>query len=131
MKKIYSILMWYEATLNEKKSKRQENMHGDMPCSFILKIPKMIQNIDLDVYIQDTIFLNWFLIEVFPSQLHNVGYLGSIPGSERSPGEGNSNPLQNSCLENCMDGGTSQATVHGVTKSQIRLNDLAFKGKKT
>ena len=61
----------------------------------------------------------------------NSGYLGSIPGSERSPGEGNSNPLQNSCLENCMDGGTSQATVHGVTKSQIRLNDLAFKGKKT
>ena len=36
----------------------------------------------------------------------NAGDLGSIPGSERSPGEGNGNPLQHSCLENLMDGGT-------------------------
>ena len=43
--------------------------------------------------------------------------LGSIPGLERSPGEGNGNPLQNSCLENPMDRGAWQATVHGVTKS--------------
>ena len=35
----------------------------------------------------------------------NAGDLGSIPGSERSPGEGNGNPLQHSCLENLMDGG--------------------------
>ena len=37
---------------------------------------------------------------------HNVGNLGSIPGLRRSPGEGNANPLQYSCLENPMDGGT-------------------------
>ena len=37
---------------------------------------------------------------------HNVGGLGSIPGSGRFPGEGNGNPLQYSCLENPMDGGT-------------------------
>ena len=37
---------------------------------------------------------------------YNVGDLGSIPGSGRSPGEGNGNPLQYSCLENPMDGGT-------------------------
>ena len=43
----------------------------------------------------------------------NVGDLGSIPGSGRSPGEGNGNPLQYSCLENPMDGGTWWATVHG------------------
>ena len=36
----------------------------------------------------------------------NAGHLGSIPGSGRSPGEGNGNPLQYSCLENSMDGGT-------------------------
>ena len=42
----------------------------------------------------------------------NVGDLGSIPGSGRSPGEGNGNPLQYSCLENPMDGGV-WATVHG------------------
>ena len=46
-----------------------------------------------------------------------AGDLGSIPGSGRSPGEGNSNPLQCSCLENPMDRGTWQGTVHGVTKS--------------
>ena len=44
--------------------------------------------------------------------------LGSIAGSGRSPGEGNSNPLQYSCLENSMDGGAWWAIVHGVTKSQ-------------
>ena len=41
---------------------------------------------------------------------------GSIPGSERSPGEGNGNPLQYSCLKNPMDRGAWQATVHGVAK---------------
>ena len=44
---------------------------------------------------------------------YNVGNPGSIPGSGRSPGEGNGNPLQYSCLENPMDGGAWQATVHG------------------
>ena len=48
---------------------------------------------------------------------YNVGEPGSIPGSKRSPGEGNGNPLQYSCLENPMDGGAQQATVHGVAKS--------------
>ena len=43
----------------------------------------------------------------------NVGGLGSIPGMGRSPGEGNGNPLQYSCLENPMDGEAWWATVHG------------------
>ena len=47
----------------------------------------------------------------------NAGDWGSIPGSGRSPGEGNGNPLQYSCLENSMDRGGWQATVLGVTKS--------------
>ena len=42
----------------------------------------------------------------------NAGDAGLIPGSERSPGIGNGNPLQYSCLENYMDGGAWQATVH-------------------
>ena len=54
----------------------------------------------------------------------NAGDLGSIPGSGRSPGEGNGNPLQYSCLENPMDGGAWWATVHGVAKSQTRLSDF-------
>ena len=47
----------------------------------------------------------------------NAGDPGSIPGLGRSPGEGNGNPLQNSCLENSMDRGAWRATVHGVAKS--------------
>ena len=49
--------------------------------------------------------------------LANAGDLGSIPGWGRSPGGGNGNPLQYSCLENSVDRGTWEATVHGVTKS--------------
>ena len=50
---------------------------------------------------------------------YSAGDPGSIPGSGRSPGEGNGNPLQYSCLENPMDGGAWWASVHGVAKSQI------------
>ena len=53
----------------------------------------------------------------------DAGDLGSIPGSGRSTGEGNGNPLQYSRLENPMDRGASQAMVHGVTMSQARLSD--------
>ena len=48
----------------------------------------------------------------------NAGDPGLIPGLGRSPGEGNGNPLQYSCLENPMDRGAWQAIVHGVAKSQ-------------
>ena len=56
----------------------------------------------------------------------NAGDLGSIPGWGRSPGEGNGNPLQYSCLENPMDEGAWWATVHGVAKSWTRLSDFTF-----
>ena len=56
----------------------------------------------------------------------NAGDLGLIPGLGRSPGEGNGNPLQYSCLENPMDGGAWWATVHGVAKSRTRLSDFTF-----
>ena len=55
---------------------------------------------------------------------YNAGDLGSIPGSGRSPGEGNGNPLQYSCLENPMDQGAWWATIHGVAKSRTRLSDF-------
>ena len=51
----------------------------------------------------------------------NAGDLGSIPGSGRSPGEGNGNPLQYSCLENPMDGGAWWAIVYRVAKSRYLL----------
>ena len=57
----------------------------------------------------------------------NMGDMGSIPRLGRSPGEGNDNLLQYSCLENPMDGGAWWATVHGVAKSQTRLSDFTHK----
>ena len=48
----------------------------------------------------------------------NAGDLSSIPGSGKSPGEGNGYPLQYSCLENSMDRGAWWAIVHGIAKSQ-------------
>ena len=48
----------------------------------------------------------------FPYNTGNTGNLGSTPGSGRAPGVGNGNPVQYSCLENSMDRGTCQATVH-------------------
>ena len=53
----------------------------------------------------------------------NAGDIDWIPGSGRSPGEGDDNPLQYSHLGNPMDRGDWEATVHGLTKSQTRLSD--------
>ena len=54
----------------------------------------------------------------------NAGDPGSIPGSGRSPGEGNGTTLQYCCLENSMDGGAWWATVHGVAKSRTQVSDF-------
>ena len=53
----------------------------------------------------------------------DTGNVGLIPGSGRSPGEGNGNPLQYSCLENSMDREAWWAAVHGVANSRTRLNN--------
>ena len=58
--------------------------------------------------------------------VYNEGHPGSIPGSGRSPRDGNGNPLQYYCLENPVDGGAWWATVHGVAKSQTQLSNFAF-----
>ena len=55
-----------------------------------------------------------------------VGDRGSIPGSGRCLGEGNSNSLQYSCLENSMDRGAWWATVHGITENQTQVSELAL-----
>ena len=57
---------------------------------------------------------------------YNEGDPGSIPGSGRSPGEGNGDPLQYSSLENPMDRRAWWAVVHGVAKSWTRLSDFTF-----
>ena len=62
-----------------------------------------------------------FLVSLVAQRLKasawNAGDPDSVPGSGRSPGEGNGNPLQYSCLENPMEGGAWWATVHGVARS--------------
>ena len=69
---------------------------------------------------------------VFPSASYhkesacNAGDLGLIPGLGRSPGDGNGNPLQYSCLEKSRDRGAWQATVHGVTKSWAQLSNFQY-----
>ena len=60
-----------------------------------------------------------------PANAGDTGDVGSIPGLGRSPGGGNGNLLQNSCLENSMDVGAWQATAHGVSKSRTSLNTHA------
>ena len=59
-----------------------------------------------------------------PASAGDIRDAGLIPGLGRSSEEGNGNPLQYSCLENPMDRGAWWATVHGVTKSQTRLQQL-------
>ena len=60
------------------------------------------------------------VVKIMPA---NAGDAGAIPGLGRSPGEGNSNPLQYSCLGNPMDRGAWWATVHGIAKSWTWLSD--------
>ena len=80
---------------------------------------------------QSMYVLSTFSFYGFPGSLdgkvsaYNAGDLGSIPGSGRSPGEGNGNPLQYSHLENPMDRGAWWATVHGAAKSRTRLSDFS------
>ena len=57
-----------------------------------------------------------------PADAVDVRDTGSIPGLGRSPGEGNGNPLQYSCLGNPVDKGAWQTTVHGVAKSWTQLS---------
>ena len=58
-----------------------------------------------------------------PASAKDARDKSSVPGLGRSPGEGNDNALQYSCLENPMDRGAWQAIVHGVAKSRTQLSD--------
>ena len=62
------------------------------------------------------------MIKNLPANAGDTGDVGLIPGSERSPREGTGYPFQYSCLENPLDRGAWQATVHGVSKSRTQLS---------
>ena len=68
-------------------------------------------------------FPGGLVVKNLPANAGDAGDKGLIPGSGRSPGEENGNPLQYSCLENSVDRGNWQSTVHGAAKSQTRLSD--------
>ena len=76
----------------------------------------------LRLLITHTAFPGGSVVKSPPANSRDTGYSSSIAGSRRSPGEGNGNPLQHSCLENPVDRGPWRVTVHGVTKSQTRLS---------
>ena len=65
------------------------------------------------------------VVKNLPANAGDLRDVGLIPGSGRSPGVGNGNPLQYPCLENPMDRGAWWATVHGVTKNQTLLKGLS------
>ena len=71
-------------------------------------------------------FLHVLYLVISKASACNAGDLGSIPGSGRSPGEGNGNSLQYSCLENPMDEGAWWARIHGVAKCRTKLSDSTF-----
>ena len=113
-------------------------------CFWAFYIPKyLISGLILSMMIALSNFLFYFWVSLYFSQLifdskssislgfpHNsvgkssacnAGDLGLIPGLGRSPGEGNGNPLQYSCLENSMDRGSWQATVHRIARGGHNL----------
>ena len=66
--------------------------------------------------------VSWYVLYLYPggsSGKESTSEPGSIPGSERAPGEGNGYPLQYPCLENSMDRGAWQVTVHGIAESDL------------
>ena len=71
------------------------------------------------------LFLDFLDSSVSEESACSARDLGSIPGFERSPGEGNGNPLQCSCLENPRDGGARWAAISGVAQSRRRLKLLS------
>ena len=65
------------------------------------------------------------VVKNLPANAGDKRDTGSVPEWGRSPGGGNGDPLQYSCLDNPMDGGAWRATVHGVAKSQTQLKRLS------
>ena len=65
------------------------------------------------------------VVKNLPANAGDIRDLGSVPGLGRSLGEGNGKPLQYSCLENPMDRGAWQTTVHRVAKSQTQMKQLS------
>ena len=86
--------------------------------------------LNTDTWISRTGFPAGMVVKNPPVNAGDARDAGWIPGSGRSPGDGNGNPLQYSYLENSMDRGAWWVTVHGVTKSQTRLSTYTHTKKR-
>ena len=95
--------------------------HYSYPVPCILASHLIIVNCAPHLHSIPSLFL---VVKNLPA---NAGDTSSIPGSGRSTGEGNGNPLQCSCLENPMDRGAWWATIHGVTKSWTQLSNFLYR----
>ena len=113
-----------------------EKEHPSSPPHILLPLALSFQTYDIQLITSGIIELltTWtqlvwkevlHMCKVLPVDVGGAREAGSVPGSGRSPGEGNGNPLQYSCLENPMDQGAWWATVHGVIKSRRPLSDWA------
>ena len=71
------------------------------------------------------------VVKSMPANAGDIRDMGSVPGSGRFPGGGHGNPLQYSCLENPMDRGAQQATVHRVAQSQTQPKQLSTHARGT
>ena len=110
-----------EVTFEQKNPNEMRKSREDM---------NVLSRKDKTENIYEGIRLPWWLSGKEPA--YQAGNSGSIPGSGRSPGEGNGNPLQYSCLGNTMNRGTWQATVHEVaTKQQHEVMDKHSCSKKS
>ena len=77
------------------------------------------------------IYFGGSVVKNLPGNAEDTGDSGSVPGLGKSPGEGNGNLLQYSCLENPTDREAWRATVHKVTKSRTQLNRLSMCARTT
>ena len=125
-----TVVFWTEVFIGDGREKKRGTMshHFDISNSQKTGIKILLIAIEHLQFIEHLLYIR----RGFPdgsevkASACNAGDPGSIPGLGRSPGEGNGNPLQNSCLENPMDGGAWWATVCGVAKSRTWLSDFTF-----
>ena len=96
-----------------------------LPTPVFYYSPQGHKNLDMTEQLTLWAFLVTQMIKNLPA-VKETQVRSLVPGSERSPGEGHGNPLQDSCLENPMDRGAWRATVHGVAKSRTHLSNWQY-----